>query len=264
MVMYKALFFTISKKILIVLLISFSLFISSCGKEEPSIATCDIQGLIECDAASNAIKITLKNISEPDLEYVAYSDIYGMFEIQEVREGKYSVDANKDNYSLSRIVLDGHVFPRNGIIDINGTTTKDMVLFMTKPFSDYYDFKLDITTLSGEPIKNTIKIPRFTSSTALRLYNGTDESQSWSIDTDNCFVFASGEYFFEYIFSSFNPSSGTLQPGQTVEVIGLFNQDIYNYTPYFPDYPGTLMAYSTLIIYNGLASKDVKFDIDFQ
>lgn len=262
--MYKALFFMIFKKVLVVLLISFLLCISGCRNEEPSIVTCDIKGVVECNSAKNAIKITLRSISDIDLEYIAYTDVDGSFEFQEVREGKYSVGANKDNYSFSRMIIDGQVFPQNGIIEITGAATKDLVLYMTKPFNDYSDFKLEITTLSGSPIQNTIKIPRFTASTAFKIYNGTDETRSWSIDTENCFVFASGEYFLENIFSSFYPSSGNLQPGQTVEVIGTFNQKIYNYTPYFPEHPGTLISYSSIIIFSGFASKEIKFDIDFQ
>lgn len=258
----------IFKKSAYFILVVVSILLLGCGKDEPSLKSCDIQGSINGFVAKTGVKVSLQNVANPSLVYIAYSNVDGEFEFQNVKEGDYYITASKDSYSINWITFEGN-YIRDNAITVKGDAVKNIVIYMSKNQGGSSNSQLQLTTLSGQSVSNVIKIPRFTSSIGFRIYNGTDTPRNWEISNPSfCYVYSSDSFFLESIFSSIAPLGGQLRPGESVELIGYFNQAIYNYTPHYPDHPGTLSAKSTITFYlstlsSEMITKEIKLDIEF-
>lgn len=264
------LFTMMYKKLQILGIIIYALLLLlSCDKEVIVERNATLHGSIENihhETHNYGFKITLENISDPSLKYVAISDRNGAFVFNDIIAGAYSIDAVKDGYGIKWVWMidDGEVNHRDRLVELKAGQIKELTITM----SEYYNssnsqFKLDLTDVSGAPIENSVFIPKYSTTVAFRLYNGTDKEQIWSVDfTDSCFVsgFLNYQYYFERIFSSFSQTSGRLKPGDTVVLVGTINQEIFKII----DNRNWLSKICFVSIDNdGIGSRDVSLSIEF-
>lgn len=205
-----------------------------CSKNDEEIAKhCGINGTIDVGTTywshPNGFKITIKDVADSSVKHVAVSDANGNFEFRDIEAGTYSINAEKEDYRWVWMFDDGVVNYRNKLIELNNDHIKDIKILMNYDSPYYSDSSLDITDVFGNPIGDYIEVPKYTTTIAIRLYNGTDQSQYWSVQNiDRCIVFDEQGMDYEYTFSSFSATSGTLAPGDNVVLVGIINQRIYD------------------------------------
>jgi len=207
-------------------------------------------------AKTNGVKVSLENINDPSLKYVAVTDGYGYFEFQDIVGGTYNVDASKNGLSWGWYKDGNYTNQNDRFIDVYDN--KDLIIYLMGS-STSYQFSLDLTDMNGKPIGNSISIPKYTTTVAFRLYNGTNSPHSWAVyDSNTCFVSDDIGYNSEQIFSSFSQTSGTLRPGDAIVLVGTINQGIFSVFQRSPRY-----KYSILNFRSDFNSKEVYLDIEF-
>lgn len=257
MVMFKhILSMMYNKKVSLWAVICSVIFLLGCVKEEPVVEKCVINGTIN-HSHPNGVKVTLESVTDPSLKYIAVSDANGAFEFQDVLAGTYSVDAIKDGFGWVWMVDDGVVNHKDRLIELIGGRTKELTIYLNGG-AGFLDFLLELTDISGNPIEDYVYVPKYSTMVSFRLYNRTDRSHSWSVSNiDRCFVTDDRGINLEYTFSSFSPTSGTLEPGESVVLVGRINQEIFNVYTNYPYY-----SINELDFFSGW-SKTVSLDIEF-
>ena len=255
MEMFYHLFTTMYRKVFILNVIICSLLLLSCVKDEDVVEKYLIQGSVTGSGNTNGVKISFENIDDSSLKYVAITNNYGYFELQDIVGGTYNVDASKDGFRWGWY-KDGNYTNQNDRL-INIYEDKDLIIYLMDS-STSYQFDLDLTDMNGSPIGTSISIPKYTTTVAFRLYNGTTSTHSWSVSSNNCFVSDDIGYNLEYIFSSFSQTSGTLKPGDAIVVVGTINQNIFYVFQSAP-----LYKYTTLNFHSNFNRKEVYLDIEF-
>lgn len=237
------------KAYLLVPLICFFLLFC-CSKEEVA-EKCVVKGkiIISNGAETNGVKVTFENASDPSLKYIAVSDANGVFELQDVIPGTYCVDAIKEGTEWYWMKDGKYTNQRDRLVNLASGQTKELIIYL-KGESYSSEFHLDITDINGNPIGNEIYIPKYTTTIAFRLYNGTNYSHFWTVNADYCFISDDIGYRSEYIFSSFSSTSGTLEPGDNIVLIGTINQNIFSISQNDPYY-----NYSTLDFHSDFTTK---------
>lgn len=249
------------KKAYIFVFLICSLLLVCCNKEE-IVEICTIKGRIITNTNnihSNGIKITLENVSDPSLKYIVISDVNGDFEVHDIIPGTYSVDAVKDGLEWGWMQDEGVVMHQNNrLVNLASGQIKELIIYLKGQNTIGWEFELDLTDINGNPIGDNLSVPKSASAIAFRLFNSTSDSHPWSINTDYCFVSDDIGYKSEYIFSSVSPCTGTLKPGDSVVIIGIINQKIFDIFQNYPRY-----MYNILTFNSGFARKEVYLDIAF-
>lgn len=221
---------------------------------------CQINGVIESyDNKNNGFKITLEDVLDRTLQHVAVSDAHGNFMFKDIDAGEYNINVEKQGYGWVLMIDDGKQNPYNRNIKLEDGQVKNIKIIMKNTPSYSSDFDLELTDSYGNAINGSIIVPKYATTISFRLYNGTGTNKGWSVlNTDKCIVSDDIGANYEYIFDSFNQTSGTLAPGQSVLLIGNINSDIFNVYSNYPNY-----VINTLSFYCGYKHKDVTLDIDF-
>lgn len=253
--MFDHLFTMIYRKVFILSIVICSLLLLGCTKDDEVVEKYVVKGsVISISAETNGVKVSFENINDPSLKYVAITNNHGYFEFQDIVAGTYNVDANKDGLSWGWY-KDGNITnQRDQLINID--KNKDLIIYLRS--SNSYHFDLDLTDKDGKTIGNSISIPKYATTVAFRLYNGTTSSRSWSVYYNYCFVSDAIGYNLEYVFSSFSQTSGTLKPGDVIVLVGTINQKIFSVYQ-----RSSFYKYTTLNFYSNFSSRDVYLDIEF-
>jgi len=254
-----------SKNILAMILFSF-MVASGCTKDdENSLQTkCSINGVIDAYGGGSNIhlggfKIRLESTSNSSTQHIAISDETGAFLFQDIEVGTYTISVIKEGYEWVYMSVDGNPNQQNRTIEIYDGETKNIRILMRGHLPTTSDFPLELTDIYGNPIGNSIHVPKYATNVAFRLYNGTGYSHSWSVsNTENLFVSDDNGYYSERIFDSFSQTSGTLNPGESTIIVGTINQNIFNLVSNTPHF-----SILDLWFYCGYTQKEVTLDIDF-
>lgn len=246
------------KNCVIALLFICSIGFSSCIEEPQPQAKCSIYGKIETyDGKNNGFRIIIQDIKDNTVQYIAVSNASGDFIINNIDAGVYTIDAEKDGYAWLWVVDDGVVNHQNRRIQLESGKNKNLKICM-KNESYTNTSKVSLMDMYGNEIINTIHVPKYTISLAFKLFNGTGENHSWSVDnTDKCFVLDDIGLNTEYVFDSFIPQSGTIKHGESIVLIGSINQKIWNVYENHPYYTYSILRFWIPNFY------EVTLDIDF-
>lgn len=247
-------------KILLLVAMGGMLAFLGCTEKEPVVEKSVVYGTIKHDYPYG-IKVVLEGVTDSSLKYVAISDDNGFFEIRDIVPGIYSIDAIKEGYGWIWMVDDGVVNHTDRLIELKGGQTKDLTIYLGGGGSK----ELELTDINGNPINDRVYIPKYTSTVSFRLFNGTDRSRSFSVShADYCSIYCTYEpytYGGMDIFTSIGPLSGTVNPGESTVIVGIIDQDFYDFcTESSPDY-----YYHSLNFYLGGTSvigRDVLLDFD--
>ena len=248
-----------------IILIVIFVGLSSCKSDNNNHVETNAQvvGIVECMnqtwSQPNGVKVVLSNQSDNSIEHIAVTGSDGHFQFDDIEAGVYSIEAIKEGYEWIWMVDDDVVNHTNNIIQIVGGKTKEIKILLNRSsYESIMTFNLKITDMNGNPIES-IHVPKYTTTVAFMLYNDTDMSHVWSLGSiDHCFVSDDRGFYLEYLFDNITPTSGTLEPGNNVVVIGTINQNIWNIYTNKPYYVS-----SSIGIYNGIASKSINLNIDF-
>lgn len=234
-----------NRKSLLGFLLCVILFFAGCSKEEEVLYKhCGITGTIDVESSPwnhpNGFRVTLENVSDPSIKHVAVSDVYGGFRFKDIEAGTYTIDAEKEGYRWVWMVDDGEVNYRDHLVELDGDQIKNISIYFDN--SAHQD-ALEITDVNGSPMTK-IMIPRNATTVSFRLFNGTQASHTWELEYDRCYVATTFE--FEYVFTSFNITGGTLASGDNVVLVGQVNPRIFD--PQFTNIQGVvyLSDYSSL------------------
>ena len=196
-----------------------------------------VSGKVVCYDGGNAFKVTLADISGFQTSQVAVTESDGSFCFTEVLTGQYTIDVQKEGFVWGWMYVNG-IRTSNPIYVDNNQTTNIEVWMQRSP---YVNDELTITDISGNPIGDKIVIPRYTSTIAIKLYNGTSQNIYWDL-RQNCFVsgqrdttvgsYTGYTYHTFDIFSDISPTSGNLSPGDITIITGIINNDIYTLDRY--------------------------------
>ena len=242
-------------------LLSFTLVLVGCKDRSYELTKgCQINGVINSyDDKNNGFKITLEDVHDAVIQHVVVSDSYGNFMFNDIAAGEYNINAAKQGYEWVLMIDDGKQNPYSNNIKLEDGQVKDIKIIMKNTSSYTSDFDLELTDSYGNPINGSVSVPKYATTISFRLYNGTGSHKSWSVyDTDKCVVSDDIGAYYEYIFSSFSQTSGTLSPGQSVLLIGNINPDIFSIYSNYPRY-----VINTLSFYSGYYHKEITLNIDF-
>ena len=194
----------------------------------------DTYGSVSCDvygfgsSGSQGFKVTLSDPNGVQSPQVAITESNGIVYFSEVTAGKYTIDVQRE----------GFVSQSKSIDVVNNQTT--YVSFQMSP-SSYNNDELTITDIAGNPIGDQIVIPKYTSTIAIKLYNGTTKDISWGLQ-QICSIsgkrdttvggYTGFTYHTFYVFSDITPTNGTLSPGDITVITGIINPDIYTLDHY--------------------------------
>lgn len=217
------------------------IFVACTEKAEQSDAELPggINGCVRSNAGGQGFRVSIVDPTGAQSPQVAVTGSDGTFCFSEVKAGKYTVDVQREGFEWGWMYIDG-VRVSNGrsfVVKNNQTTEIDVYMQV----SSYMNEELTITDINGNPIGNQIVIPKYTSTIAIKLYNGTAQDASWNLHK-LCYI--SGErdtiigtiptytrHTFD-IFTSISPTSGTLSPGDVTIITGIINPDIYTLDRY--------------------------------
>ena len=236
--------FKYKKLLLGILFCVFVLLVGCSREEEVQYKHCGINGTIDVGSSPwshpNGFNVTLESTSDPSIKHVAVSDANGSFGFQDIEAGTYIINAEKEGYRWVWMVDDGEVNYRDHLVELDGDRIKDISIYFDN--SAHQD-GLEIIDVNGSPMTR-IMIPRNATTISFRLFNGTQTSHTWELEYDRCYVATTFEL--EYVFTSFNITSGTLASGDNVVLVGQVNPRIFD--PQFTNVQGTvcLSDYSSL------------------
>lgn len=207
----------------------------------------------------NGVKIILTNQFDTSIKHVAVTGSDGLFNFYDIEEGIYSIEAVKEGFRWIWMVDDGVVNHRDNLIQLIAGETKEISILLESNSSSSLTFNLKLTDVNGNPIDGSLKIPKYATTVAFKLYNGTDKRHSWSVESlDHCFVSDDRGIKLEYIFDDFTPMAGTLAPGNNAVLVGTINQKIWSVYTNRPYY-----VYNTMDIYSGITHQSITLKIDF-
>lgn len=202
-----------------------------CHDESQSIANkCRIDGVVTINSnfytGANGIKITLEGTSDNTIKHTVITDKNGKFNFRDIEAGSYFIDAQKEGYRWIWMNDDGFINHQNHLIQLSHNTVKSIeILMFSSDYGQEEVFDLDITDLEGKKI-NRIGISQGASTISFRVFNGTQKTHNWSLQYNLCYVTTGWE--FEYVFNSFNYTSGTLKSGDNVVLVGYINPKIFS------------------------------------
>lgn len=233
------------KKLLLgVLFCALVLSLGCSREEETQYNHCGIIGTIDVGSSPwshpNGFGVTLESVSDPSVKHVAVSDENGNFGFQDLEAGTYTINAEKEGYRWVWMVDDGEVNYKDHLVELSGDQIKNISIYFDN--SNHQD-GLEITDANGNPMTR-IMIPRNATTVSFRVFNGTQTSHSWELEYNRCYVATTFE--FEYVFTSFNITNGTLASGDNVVLVGHVNPRILD--AQFTDIQGVvcLSDYSSL------------------
>ncbi len=250
------------KRLFLYLIVLCVVFISCENKHPMENDNCVISGLVTTNnqnSIPNGIKITLQNISDKSVKYIAVTGDDGTFMFRNVEAGNYYLTAEKEGFKWIWMVDDGIINHNDQNVILRANDVKNIEIYMSTSWDYSLEFKLSLTDMGGNPIDNSVHVQKFATTLSFKLYNGTDKNQSWSIDNiNNCFVSDDIGVHRENVFCNFTPQSGTLKSGDNVVLVGVINQNIWNVYKNYPYY-----VYGELFFLNSLKQKNITLDIDF-
>lgn len=212
---------------------------TGCTETTSDISLCSIEGKVNVSSNSwskpNGFKITLRSITDNSIQYIAVTGDDGGFQFRDIVAGTYSLNAEKEGYRWIWMTVDGNVNYRNKEIKVQDGEIKNIEILMENSSNPVSDYKLILSDIQGNPIEKSIHVPKYATTVSFKLYNATDMAHTWDVSyTDKCFVSDDRGIDYEYIFSSFTPTSGTLNPGDNVVLIGTINPKIWTIYSNYP------------------------------
>lgn len=203
-----------------------TVLLASCQKPEET-KTGTIIGSIDFisyNAVSGAVKVQLQNATDESDTDVAFSEQDGSFVFQGVKEGFYFITPTKDDYSwIWTVVNDNEPIHKNSSdkrIKVDAGEIVKVKILMSGSDSD----NLSILDPKGEPISKLV-VNKGDGSSSFVIFNGTGSVRSYSIIC-RCLFKETFDAF--YLFTSINPSSGNLSPGESVLIICSIDPRVYN------------------------------------
>lgn len=220
-----------NKKLLFFVLIATLLLIGCSKKQEIVYNQCGIDGVITDWSLSpnpSAVLVSIENSSDNTQTHTAVSDGDGKFRFRDIVAGKYKISIKKDGYGIWGTTIDGVLAHHNRWIELQDNKIKNLEIIIkneNQPFEH-----LDLSDIYGHPINESIHIPKYSPVVSFKLHNGTSQSLGFLVsDTESCFISCSPNYDMMFIFNSFSPTSGTLNPGEEIVLIGEVNSNFYDY-----------------------------------
>lgn len=211
----------------IILTVSLIILLCSCQKIDDKTETSTIIGNVEFisySAIPGAVKIQLQSASDASDNDIAYTEQDGSFIFKDVKEGFYFITPTKENYSwVWTVVNDNDPIHRNSSdkkIKVGaGEIVKVDILMSISNVNT-----LSFLSPKGEPI-NKLVINKGEGSISFVLFNGTGSARSYSVRC-GCLFKTTFDAF--ELFSSINPSSGSLSPGESVMITCNIDPRVYN------------------------------------
>lgn len=208
-----------------------------CSKNNTETSFGNVSGSIRCVTGRQGFKVTLNDPTGLETPQVVVTTINGAFYFENIKAGRYTIDVKRNGFKVGTMTVNGEIVYPNPNYVIN--VYKDQitnVLVQMEPTSEYIDDEITVTDMADNPIGNVITIPKYTTSIALKLYNGTSQNVDWSLRY-NCFIsgykdtvvgdYEGYTYHTFDIFDDVSPSSGSLAPGDITVITGIINPEIY-------------------------------------
>ena len=171
-----------------------------------------------------AVKVQLQNASDASDMDIAFSEQDGSFVFQDVKEGFYYITPTKDGYSwIWTVIGDNDPIHRNSPdkrIKVGAGEIVKVKILMSPSNGE----ALSILTAQGDPIDKLV-INNGMGSVSFVLFNGTGTTRSYSI-VCRCLFKETFDAF--YLFTSINPSSGSLAPGESVLITCSIDPRVYS------------------------------------
>lgn len=200
--------------------------LASCQKPEEA-KTGTIVGnidFISYNAVPGAVKVQLQNASDASDTDIAFSEKDGSFFFQDVKEGFYYITPTKDDYSwIWTVVNDNEPIHKRSTdkrIKVGAGEIVKVKILMSGTNAD----ALSILTPQGDPI-NKLGINKGEGSVSFVIFNGTGTVRNYSIIC-RCLFKETFDAF--YLFTSINPSSGALSPGESVLITCSIDPRVYS------------------------------------
>ncbi len=217
----------------------------ACSPEESKKPTATIAGdisVIGFGSTLGGIKLTLQNASDDSDISIAFSESDGSFVFNNVEEGYYFLTPTKDGYSWTWTVVDGnepiHKNSGDKRIKIEAGELVHVNVLMAGPGAG--SLTLTILDPHGHPI-NKLDINQNVGSISFVLFNGTGAKLPFSVD---CRCLFSSRLDAFYLFNSINPTSGELEPGESIPITCKIDLRAYS---------STLSLYDDITIYTGMS-----------
>ena len=211
--------------------------IMSCSEKENNIEPSygEISGRVQCISGKQGFKVTLVDIDGVETPQIAVTSANGDFYFETLKAGKYKIDVQRNGFEWGGMSVDGEMVYNSHVFNVYQNQTTYIEVLMN-PTSEYTDDEITVTDINGNPIGDAITVPKYTTTIAIKLYNGTSQNVNWDL-THIRFVSGYrdttvGNYngFTYHTFDFFNevsPSTGTLTPGDITIITGIINPDIY-------------------------------------
>jgi len=219
-------------------LLFFSIGITmGCSKAEDSTESAlgSVSGSVKCVTGSQGFKVTLTDAKGVESPQIAVTTINGSFNFDRVKAGKYIIDVQRDGFALGVMTVNGEIVSYNHMVNVYEDQITNVLVQMV-PTSGYIDDEITVTDMADNPIGSVITIPKYTTSIAIKLYNGTSQNVSWSL-RHRCFIsgykdtvvgnYEGHTYHTFDVFDDVSPSSGSLAPGNVTVITGIINPQIY-------------------------------------
>ena len=206
-------------------------------KEEGNLSKSTLKGTINCDmggGSKGGFKLKLQDANNLLKTDISFSDSKGDFAFDEVEPGFYFLNASKEDWKWIWTSFDNgdHDPIHSGSVDkrieLKSGKTTEVTVVMSKSFWDQET--CEILDMEGKPI-DEIKFTPNTDQIAFQIFNGTGQSQYWSVDYDLCYSTDSRNCFIRW-FTSMENASGELEAGATVSVVGHIDLGIYSCTSF--------------------------------
>ena len=160
--------------ILLILVLLYALYIG-CKKKE-STGNCKIEGYIDAQGIYNkesAVKVTFIGDST-GIKNVAITDTSGKFEFIDLMAGKYNFKVEKENYHIYMYKDDDDIYPPMKVnkdwntVELKEGMIKKMEITMKSDY-EVFDSFLYLTDMHGNRINSSIRIPKNSTTLALKL-----------------------------------------------------------------------------------------------
>lgn len=194
-----------------------------------------VNGMVSCTQGGHGFKVILSDPNDIQPMQVAVTESNGAFCFSEVVAGKYIIDVQRDGFALGVMTVNGEIVSYNHMVNVYKDQITNVLVQMV-PTSGYIDDEITVTDMADNPIGSVITIPKYTTSIAIKLYNGTSQNVSWSL-RHRCFIsgykdtvvgnYEGHTYHTFDVFDDVSPSSGSLAPGNVTVITGIINPQIY-------------------------------------
>lgn len=199
---------------------------------EENLSKSTLKGTVNCDmgeGAKGGFRLELQDASNLSKQ-ISFSDSKGDFAFEEVDPGFYFLNASKEDWRWVLTSFDNRyhdpIHPRSvdKLIELESGKTTEVTVRMSKSFLDQET--CEILDMEGKPI-DEIKFTPNTDQIAFQIFNGTGQSQYWSVEYNLCYSTGAQNCFIRW-FTSMENSSGELEAGSTVSVVGHIDLGIYS------------------------------------